>query len=67
MGLCAGSLAAPILFGGAALASGGLPAKQARALEAALLSDAALDERIDLALAALAVPAPRKRRAGARA
>ena len=66
MGLCAGSLAAPILFAGAVLANGGLPAKQARALDAALLSDAALDQRIDLALAALAVPAPQKRRASAR-
>ena len=66
MGVCAGSLAAPILFAGAVLTNGALPAKQARALDAALLSDAALDQRIDLALAALAAPVPPKRRAKVR-
>jgi hypothetical protein len=54
MGFCAGSLAMPILFGGAVLDSGALPAQRAAKLQAALLSDAALDQRIDLALAALA-------------
>jgi AcrR family transcriptional regulator len=60
LGFCAGSLATPILFGGAAVANGALPAKEARALQAAVLTDAALDERIDLALAALAAPAAGK-------
>lgn len=60
MGFCAGSLAMPILFGGAVLESGALPKAQGAMLEAALLSDAALDQRIDLALAAL-TPPPTKR------
>lgn len=58
LGFCAGSLATPILFGGAMLTSGSLGKAQSRSLEAALLSDAAIDERIDLALAALSTPAP---------
>lgn len=63
LGFCAGSLATPILFGGAVIDGGTLPAAEARQLEAALLSDPSLDERIDLALAALAAPpiAPRTR------
>ena len=60
MGFCAGSLATPILFGGAVLDSGALAPPQAAHLQAVLLSDAALDERIDLALAALAAPSTRK-------
>jgi AcrR family transcriptional regulator len=56
LGFCAGSLAMPILFAGAAIDGGLVSKSQARALEAALLSDAALDERIDLALAALGPP-----------
>ena len=66
MGLAAGSLAAPILFGGAVLDSGALGARQARALDAALLSDGALDERIDLALSALAAPARKRPSPGRR-
>lgn len=63
IGFCAGALATPILFGGAMAASGALGKAGGRRLDAALLSDAALDERIDLALAAisLATPAPRPR------
>lgn len=60
LGFCAGSLAMPILFGGAVAASGALGAAGSKALEAALLSDSALDERIELALAAIAAPAMRK-------
>lgn len=56
LGFCAGSLAMPILFSGAAIDSGFLQKPYAAALEAVLLSDAALDERIDLALTALAHP-----------
>src|SRR6185369_6697123 len=53
LGFCAGSLAMPILFGGAVIDRGGLPPPQAKALAEALLSDEALDQRIDLALAAI--------------
>jgi AcrR family transcriptional regulator len=60
MGFCAGSLATPILFGGAVADSGALAAKEAQALHDALLSDAALDQRIDLALSALSLPPPPK-------
>ena len=61
MGFCVGSLAMPILVVGAAIDSGALDRGLATGLDASLLSDAALDERIDLALAALAVPrAPAK-------
>lgn len=59
LGFCAGSLATPILFGGAMLAGGTMGRAASRSLQAALLSDAAIDERIDLALAAIAMPAPR--------
>ncbi len=68
LGFCAGSLAMPILFGGAAIDSGLLAKPHAAALEAALLHDAALDERIELALAAIRDPSssaetkPRRRR-----
>ena len=55
-GICAGSLAMPILFGGAVVDSGVLGEPQSRALTATLLSDAALDQRIDLALAAISNP-----------
>ena len=56
IGFCAGALATPILFGGAMAASGALGKAEARRLEGALLSDAAIDERIDLALGAIATP-----------
>ena len=61
MGFCAGSLAMPILFAGAVVESGELQPPMARMVEATLLSDAAIDQRIELALAALAAapnPAP---------
>lgn len=53
LGFCAGSLAMPIIFGGAVAERGGLPARAARALENDLLSDKAIDQRIELALAAI--------------
>ena len=56
LGFCAGSLAMPILFGGAVIDRGGLPTPQAKALADMLLSDEALDQRIDLALAAISNP-----------
>jgi hypothetical protein len=56
MGFCAGSLAMPILFGGAVIERGGLADGTARLIDTALLSDVALDQRIDLALAAISQP-----------
>ena len=56
LGFCAGSLAMPILLGGAIVESGELPRAAANGIGAALLSDAAIDQRIDLALQALAMP-----------
>jgi hypothetical protein len=47
-------------------ASGALGKAEGRKLESALLSDAALDERIDLALAAISAPAPAPRPAAPR-
>ena len=66
MGCCAGSLAMPIFFGGAVADSGALGEAGSKALTAALLSDAALDQRIELALAAISNPSaapPRRARA----
>jgi len=60
LGFCAGSLAMPIIFGGAVAESGGLPKAASRALEKDLLSDAAIDARIELALAALGAVPPVK-------
>jgi len=62
LGFCAGSLAMPIIFGGAVAESGGLPARSARALEKSLLSDAAIDQRIELAIAAITAPTPEKKK-----
>jgi AcrR family transcriptional regulator len=57
LGLCAGGLAMPILFGGAVVESGVL-GRGSRRLERELLADAAIDERIELALSAIVAPAP---------
>ena len=69
LGMCAGSIAMPILFGGAVADSGALGAAGTRMISATLLSDAAIDQRIDLALAAISNPSPpaqpTKRRASA--
>ena len=67
LGFCAGSLAMPILFGGAVVERGAAGARVTQLIESALLSDAALDQRIELALAAItrpaaAAPAPRARK-----
>lgn len=67
MGVCAGSLAMPILVGGAVADSGALGAAGSKMITEVLLSDAALDQRIELALAAISTspttarPKPRKR------
>ncbi len=61
LGFCAGSLAMPILFGGA-IAEHAHGSPHARLVEATLLSDAALDQRIDLAIAAISNPQPAARK-----
>ncbi len=53
LGFCAGSLAMPILFGGAVAESGALGKAGTKMITAALLTDAAIDERIEMALAAI--------------
>ena len=63
MAMCAGSIVAPIVFGGAALDTGAIPAAQARALEGLLLDESAIDQRIDAILEAITVPAAPRRRA----
>jgi AcrR family transcriptional regulator len=65
LAFCAGALAAPILFGGAIEESGALRKADARALHEALLADDAIDQRVDLALAAICVPARAKRKRAA--
>jgi len=57
LGTCAGALAMPILFGGALIDGGALAAPMAAMIDATLLSDAALDQRIELVLAAIATGA----------
>jgi AcrR family transcriptional regulator len=59
MGLCAGSLAMPILAGGAMVDSGELDPATARMIESTLLTNDALDQRIDLALRALVQSQPK--------
>jgi AcrR family transcriptional regulator len=61
IGTCAGALAMPIIIGGAIVQGGALPAPAAKMLEATLLSDAAIDQRIDLVLAAVSQPVPARR------
>ena len=56
LGTCAGALAMPILFGGALIDSGSLAAPMAKMIAATLLSDAALDQRIELVLTAIRAP-----------
>ena len=64
LGFAAGALAMPILLGGAIVESGAL-GRGTKKLERTLLSDAAIDERIELALAAIASApvAPARKRA----
>ena len=56
LGFCAGAIALPLIAGGAMADSGQLPKPVAETLAGALLTDEAIDQRIELALAALAVP-----------
>jgi AcrR family transcriptional regulator len=63
MGVCAGAMAMPILVGGAMIDTGMLDAATRQMIEGVLLSDAALDQRIELALRAIHEPtaaAPRR-------
>ena len=62
IGFCAGSLAMPIIFGGAVVDSGAIAPAAAKLVENTLLSDAAIDARIELALAAIAAPPEKKTR-----
>jgi AcrR family transcriptional regulator len=68
IGLCGGALVMPILLGGALLESGALAAPVASLVQASFLTDAGIDERIDLALKAISIAPARSRapRAAAR-
>jgi len=55
IGVCAGAVAMPLIFGGALVDGGELPAPLAKSLADALLTDKAIDQRIDLALAAITI------------
>ncbi len=57
LGLIGGALAMPILAVGAIADGGELTRAAARSLAATVMTDAAIDERIDLVLVALAAPA----------
>jgi AcrR family transcriptional regulator len=61
---CAGAIGAPILIGGAFAESAAADPAMRRQLEAGILSLKAIDERIDLAVAALAKPMSPSRRKG---
>ncbi len=56
IGFCAGAIGLPVIVGGAIVESGALPRNESRELADTLLTDAAIDARIDLALSALAAP-----------
>jgi AcrR family transcriptional regulator len=62
IGLCGGSMVMPIIIGGALLDAGALQPPMSQVIEASFISDAGIDQRIDLALKALA-PAPAAPRA----
>lgn len=61
LGTCAGALALPIIVGGAIVQGAGLAPAAAKMIETTLLTDAAIDQRIGLVLAAISQPAPRTR------
>ena len=67
LGFCAGALAMPILLGGAIVEAVRLPRATAHGLSAAMLTDEAIDQRIDLALSAIATLAGKTAPAGPRA
>ena len=55
LGLCGGSLVMPILIGGALLDAGALQDPTAQMIEKCFLTDAGIDQRIELALKAITV------------
>ena len=61
LGLCGGGMVMPILIGGALLDAGALSASVATPVKQCFLTDAGIDQRIDLALSALAVRPTAKR------
>jgi AcrR family transcriptional regulator len=61
LAFCVGAIGSPILLGGAIADSGMLPRSASRALADTLLSEAAIDERIELALSALTTARPGRR------
>jgi hypothetical protein len=61
---CAGALLMPILVGGSIAESGALDPAFADGLRSDLLTERALEERIDLALAALAAGGAKPKRKG---
>jgi len=61
LAFCVGAIGSPILLGGAIADSGALPRAASRALADDVLSEKAIDERIELALAALATARPVRR------
>ena len=63
LALLAGSIGGPILLGTAVTENPGVPRALRGAFENEVLGDAALAERVDLVLAALAAPNGRKRKA----
>lgn len=68
LGICAGGIAMPILAAGAIVDAGAPGAPGSKAISTALLTDAALDQRVELLLAAItqgANAAPAKKRARA--
>lgn len=66
MAFLAGSVAGPILLGSAAISSGFAPPQVAARLEREVFSDAAISQRIDMALEGLAKSPPAVRNSGAR-
>jgi len=68
LGICAGGIAMPILVAGTIIDTGALGAPGSKMISEALLTDAALDQRIELLLAAISNPTiavPAKKRARA--
>ena len=58
LAFCAGAFGSPIILGGAIADSGQLPKAVAQQLAAVIFSEAAIEQRIDLALTALGAPGP---------
>ena len=63
LAFCAGAFGSPIILGGAIADSGQLPKAASNQLAALIFSDAAIEQRIDLALVAIGAPSPAARKA----